>query len=269
MEISIIIVNYNSSNLLAECLESILTNITKEFEVIVTDNASSDNSIQTAKISTNFDKRIKYVLSPDNEGFARANNKAVTIASGKYIHFLNPDTQVSNDLDIAYSEILKSNGDLYVTQLSDSNGQIVKSRNLIYTPQNIFKSIIRKANYWYTGASIIIKREVFYKINGWTSEYFMYSEDMDLFYKTSRISIYPIQLQAVIKHIGQGCTTKIWSNLEREVKVQTSFKLFFKLHRNLFEYYETIFIFMFRYLFLRPSFLPFYIKVLYLVNIKN
>lgn len=95
MQVSIIIVNYNTKIMLKNCLESIYKH-TKEvlFEVIVSDNGSSDGSIQMIK--NNFPKVI-LLENNKNLGFGAANNKALKIAKGKYIFYLNSDTVLLNN----------------------------------------------------------------------------------------------------------------------------------------------------------------------------
>ncbi len=268
MDISIIIVNYNAGKLLYECVKSINDTISVDFEIIVIDNCSADNSIaELREINTN--KSIQIILNQSNVGFSKANNIASELAKGRYFHFLNPDTTVSDDLNLSYHRILEEHSELYVTKLADSNGQIVKSDNLIFTPTNLLKKLVGKAHYWYTGASIIIRSDIFRKIGGWTPDYFMYSEDMDLFYKTSRLGITPKIVTSVVKHIGKACTEKVWTDLQREIKVQSAFKLFFRLNRTMFEYYLMLLILFLRHLFKQPSYIKFFLKVLYQVNFNK
>lgn len=90
MELSIIIVNWNTKNYLSDCLVSIYENIKGvSFEVIVIDNNSSDGSSEMVK-----DKfpHVKLIASNVNTGFAKGNNIGYRISDGEYIAYLNPDT---------------------------------------------------------------------------------------------------------------------------------------------------------------------------------
>jgi GT2 family glycosyltransferase len=92
LNISIIIVNWNTRDILRECLQSVYKNILGlEFEVIVVDNASSDSS--PAMIKTRFPQVI-LVENLKNKGFAAANNQGMTVAKGRYVLLLNSDTIV-------------------------------------------------------------------------------------------------------------------------------------------------------------------------------
>ena len=90
MDLSVIIVNWNTKKLLEDCLASIFK-FTKnlDFEVIVVDNSSSDGS---QKMVQNKFPKVKLIQNKDNLGFAKANNIGIKLAIGKYILLLNSDT---------------------------------------------------------------------------------------------------------------------------------------------------------------------------------
>ena len=100
MDVSVIIVNYNTKKLTKNCIDSIFQN-TKDvkFEVILVDNASTDGS----KEFFEQDNRIKYIYSTTNLGFGKANNLGYKEASGKYLFLLNSDTLLLNNaIDLFY-----------------------------------------------------------------------------------------------------------------------------------------------------------------------
>src|SRR5262244_2603747 len=93
MDLSIVIVNWNSSSFLRECLRSIYaTAASLKFEVIVIDNASFDGS--ELMVRREFPS-VKFIQSTRNLGFAGANNVAFAHSVGRNILFLNPDTEVT------------------------------------------------------------------------------------------------------------------------------------------------------------------------------
>ena len=95
MDVSVIIVNYNTYRLLSECLETLYAQtIGIQFEVIVVDNASNDDS---EKNITKLYPQVKWLNSGSNIGFGRANNLGYSYASGKYIFLLNSDTLLANN----------------------------------------------------------------------------------------------------------------------------------------------------------------------------
>src|SRR5437016_824563 len=92
--LSILIVTYNAEPFLRNCLESIaLQKPSFAFEVIVTDNASTDKSVEL--IRSNFPD-VRLIASPVNAGFAAATNRAFAKAAGEYLLVLNPDTILSD-----------------------------------------------------------------------------------------------------------------------------------------------------------------------------
>ena len=239
-EISIIIVNYNSSELLSQCVESILINIQINFEVIVYDNASSDNSVARAKEISDGNHRLKFISSSENIGFAKANNKAAMKAQGKYLHFLNPDTIVDTQLNQEYSRLLtESKNAIFVTGLTESNGQIHKMKHIIPTTGNYLNALFckREVRYWNIGASIIMDQSTFKQIEGWPEDYFMYAEDLDLFYLAQKKFIPVIYLNGSITHIGKGTTGKVWNNLKRAILIEKSTRLFYKKYRMTSQYF--------------------------------
>ena len=105
--VSIIIVNFNTKKYLRECIKSILqTTKGISFEIIVVDNASSDDSV--AMIKQEF-KSVNLISNTQNNGFAKANNQGISIAQGKYLFFLNPDTVVLENSILKLSSFLEKN----------------------------------------------------------------------------------------------------------------------------------------------------------------
>jgi GT2 family glycosyltransferase len=95
--VSIIILNYNGNNYLQACLQSVLNNRYPNFEVILVDNASTDNSLKDAKNQFSSDSRLKFVQTNKNLGFSGGNNVGFTHCKGDYVVFLNNDTLVEED----------------------------------------------------------------------------------------------------------------------------------------------------------------------------
>ena len=95
MDVSIIIVNYNTKDLIKTCIDSIYGQTDQiKFEIIVVDNASKDGSQQMIK---NEFPNVILIESPENMGFGKANNFGAKHASGKYLLFLNSDTILLNN----------------------------------------------------------------------------------------------------------------------------------------------------------------------------
>ena len=112
-DLSIIIVNYNSKNFVLSCIESIRKNNRQEldlgeFEIIVVDNGSKDGSPSAlSKVSD-----IVFIPNERNLGFSKANNLGVKKAVGRYVLFLNPDTEIYKDTLRKMIEFMDSHKDV-------------------------------------------------------------------------------------------------------------------------------------------------------------
>ena len=100
MDISVIIVSYNTKDLTRECINSIIKN-TKgiDYEIIVVDNASKDASVEVLKkLKQGKTQKIKIIENKNNKGFGGANNQGIKRAGGKYILLLNSDTVIHDNI---------------------------------------------------------------------------------------------------------------------------------------------------------------------------
>ena len=201
MKVSIIIVTYQSQDEILKCLSSIYKNIIDiEFEIIIIDNASTDNTIKAVK---NQFPGVIIQKNKRNEGFAKANNIGSKIAKGEFLFFLNPDSEIiENTIEILIS-IYKSNpkNGIVAPQIKNIDGTIQLSTGktpTIFT--NLFEAfglyillpntffgyrIVTNHNNdlstdWVTGACFLVKKEYFDKLNGFDKNFFLYLEDADL-----------------------------------------------------------------------------------------
>lgn len=209
MDVSVIIVNFRTPQLVLDCVDSIFR-YTKDvtFEIIVVDNNSGDNS---ASILSS-DLRFKYVQSPNNVGFGGANNLGYKYSTGKYIFLLNPDTiLLNNAIKIFFDEMemLPMNVSCIGCRLLDKERNITKSIGiwqefskkeclklafLSYFPA-IKNKYIEKAKNNYgllnknvpfipvdiiIGADMFIRNSVIKKCGLFDPRFFMYSEESDM-----------------------------------------------------------------------------------------
>lgn len=203
MTLSIIIVNYNVTDLLRQCLASIEKFVLQvKYEVIVMDNNSTDASWQI--LEKEFPD-VQFLRSKINGGFAVANNAAIKFAKGNFLLLLNPDTAFEDDgmsKIIKFAESRKNFGCLGVRMHNAANVFLPESKrsvpNLINSFDKIFINFRNKNRKSYyrndiseteispveviTGAFFLIKRSVYLKIGGLDERYFMYGEDIDICY---------------------------------------------------------------------------------------
>nr|WP_239480777.1 glycosyltransferase family 2 protein [Marseilla massiliensis] len=202
MDVSIIIVNYNTKSVTEKCIESIISQ-TKvvEYEIILVDNNSNDGSVN---LFAN-DKRIHFLPSNINLGFGRANNLGYKAAKGKYVFLLNSDTILLNDAaSIFYSKMEKSpkniacigafllDKDLHPNQ---SYGRFLTMKRvlsmLITSYLKKYRAKSSDKNHWgkyedwmevemVIGADMFIKRDVIENLGLFDESFFMYHEENDM-----------------------------------------------------------------------------------------
>ncbi|MDQ1858567.1 glycosyltransferase family 2 protein [Chryseobacterium sp. WLY505] len=203
MKLSVIIVNYNVTQLLRSCLLSLQKYIQEiEYEVIVIDNASTDSS--WGDLIPEFSD-VHFISSATNGGFAKANNQAVQQAKGEYVLLLNPDTEFEgfymNEL-LDFADAQPSFGCLGV-RMHDAEGYFLpESKRSVPDMFNSFEKLFtnfknNNSKSYYrndieenaiaevdviTGAFLLAKKKVYEKIGGLDEAYFMYGEDIDLCY---------------------------------------------------------------------------------------
>lgn len=207
MDVSIIIVNYNTKELTANCINSIFSQTKKvKFEIILVDNASTDGSIEYFKTFEN----IKYIVSEKNLGFGKANNLGYNFACGKYIFLLNSDTIFINNA-LSYflsaisnlpdniacigSALLSEDGLTYTTSYGSfpKFSDIATSFYKVYLEKLIKIKINQKDILKYcekpidvdyiTGANLFIRRTVIEKLRLFDPDFFMYFEETELQYR--------------------------------------------------------------------------------------
>ncbi|MBN1199456.1 MAG: glycosyltransferase family 2 protein [Bacteroidales bacterium] len=255
-DVSIIIVNYNSGEFLKHCLDSIFLQIHVNYQVIVYDNASSDDSLSLVQNYFTDSFPLTLIQGDENLGFSRANNLAVQNANGRLLHFLNPDVVVNDNLNRDYQDIIQSGTEgIWVTSLVDQEGKLLKNKHIVPRLRNYINRLFQKNNvaYWNIGASVMMNRSVFEKIHGWNESTFMYSEDLELFYQAYLQKIPITYLDTRIVHAGKGSTQHRWSELERAEVIEESFYKFFQRHQATWEYYLIRPVMLFYILFNEPD----------------
>lgn len=114
IKLSIIVPVYNVENYLCKCIDSILNQNFKDFEVILVDDGSIDRSGKICDIYANKDNRVK-VIHKNNGGLSSARNMGLDVAKGEYIGFVDSDDWIEPDMyERMYNEIIKTNSDIIV-----------------------------------------------------------------------------------------------------------------------------------------------------------
>ena len=196
MDLSIIIVNWNTGNLLYNCVKSINENMSdNNYEIIITDNDSRDNSCNNIEAELD---NVKIIYSKDNLGFSKGNNLAVKEAKGDYVLFLNPDTIILKDSINKALDYIKhkcTNKDLVGVRLLNgdkslqlSSCKFPKATNVI-TSSYVMSNELHYKNHntdWVMGAFMLMRRDFFNDIGGFDESFFMYSEDIELCFSVKK-----------------------------------------------------------------------------------
>lgn len=208
MDISVLIVNYNTADLIGRCVESVLSQRGVSFEVIVIDNASADESVKVLKA---FGDKITLIANKDNLGFGKANNLGFQASSGNYLFLLNPDAMFLTDNDLANAvRYMQEHADegLMGTRIVDSYNQHVVTICDHYPRQKqTTANFSHLPGKWATvlGASMVVRRDVFEKIGGFDEDFFLYAEETDLCLRIRQHG-YKINYseQITVQHVGSA-----------------------------------------------------------------
>jgi GT2 family glycosyltransferase len=200
--VSIIIVNYNTKNLLKNCISSIY-NLTQNtnFEIIVVDNASVDDSEKMIKDSF---QEVVFIQSGANIGFGRANNLGIQKAKGEFVFFLNSDTILINDAIGILANYIVNNSTVAVcgANLYDINEKpaISFSQNMpglftdldyffgglfsrLYYKNNVifnYSNLPLPINGYISGANMMVRKSILENVGFFDPDFFMYYEETEL-----------------------------------------------------------------------------------------
>lgn len=231
IDLSIIIVNWNSKDYVEKCIASISANtLGIQYEIIVVDSASFDGC---GDMLQRLYPEVRFTQSERNIGFGQANNLGVKHTRGRVLLFLNPDTEVRGDAvarlyacvrdlpraGIVGCRLLNSDGSLQrrcVQPFPTILNQVLNAEILLrwfpkislWMSAATFKDAVSPVVVEVvSGACMMIKREVFDDIGEFSSDYFMYAEDVDLCYKTRAAGLINYHVPEVeIVHHGSGST---------------------------------------------------------------
>lgn len=246
MDVSIIIVNYNTRDLTLQCLRSVYEKTKDlEFETIVVDNASADDSVESIKKQF---PQVRVVESRENLGFGRANNLGLTIATGRNILFLNSDTELVNNavrilseyLD-AHADVAVCGGNLYSKEMLPTHSFLRSFPSIKYELNQLFVRIPfllfygknREFNYsgapicvkYITGADLMIKKKVLDEVGGFDPDFFMYYEETELCFRANKAGYKIISVpDACIVHLGGASFADNNSPIINEKKIKIGLK---------------------------------------------
>lgn len=204
--VSIVLLNYNGKKYIKKCIESIRNQDYDNIELILVDNASTDDSLVGLK---QLYPEIKLILNKQNLGSAKGNNKGANSSKGKYIFFLNIDTKLDRDCIDNLVKVYESDAEIGICACRELsyNGKIEWNCGIGvdifgYSLQGIPKKVFHASS-----SSLFIKEELFNKLNGFDESYFMYKDDIDLCWRAQLLGYKVIGvLSAIVFHEWGGVT---------------------------------------------------------------
>jgi GT2 family glycosyltransferase len=232
-DISIVIVSFNTRDLLDDCLTALTASVTTaQFEIIVIDNASHDGSMDMVRTKH---PSVRVHVNADNVGFARANNQGALLATGRYLLLLNSDTEVASSAMEEMFSFLEHHPGVGIVgpQLRNTDGTLQPSGNSISTlaTEILLQLPIRG---WFgladqdrffdrrrdysqivevdevSGACLMVRRSIWDGLRGLDEAYFFYYEDVDFCVRARRMGWQVMYAPAaVVVHHGGASTGQI------------------------------------------------------------
>lgn len=252
LDVSVIIVNYNTREITSHCINSIF-DYTKgaSFEVILVDNGSTDGSRELFSD----DNRITYIYSETNLGFGKANNLGAKHAKGNYLFFLNSDTYFENDVLHFFLEYLNNANDIKLgvvgALLRNEKGEINGYGGEFPTLWSSLKTALHLDHHkdfpglndkvpfsveYVLGADMFVSNSLFQEVRGFDESFFMYYEESDLQYRSHILGYKNVIIGGPrIVHLDGGSQHGRLSHQKR-MMVEDSHLRFHKKHCSFFAY---------------------------------
>lgn len=255
VELSIIIVNWNSARYVRQCVQSIEFNPPAlPLEIVVVDSGSFDDCGEM--LHREF-PQVRFIQSQENVGFAAANNLGVHHSRGRLLLFLNPDTEIVGDAISKLIAVLEnsSSAGLIGARLLNSDGSLQTS--CVQSFPTILNQVLDaewlrrlspRSRLWgisalhdpvarvspvevVSGACMLMRRSIFQNLGGFNEKFFMYSEDLDLCYRIRRSGLTCIYAaDAEIVHHGGGSSSSARSMFSVVMMRESIYRLL-QMHR--------------------------------------
>lgn len=254
MNLSILIVNWNSKDYLRNCLRAVRSTCREmSLQVVVVDAGSFDGSGEM--IAAEFPD-VEFLQSHENLGFARSNNLGLKHVRGEFVLLLNPDTELQQGAVATLLSLLKALPDVGIVapRLLNTDGSLQTSCvSALPTPWNEFldsealRHLFPRWRIWGTwdafstlepveveavsGACMLIWSEIFRRVGGLAPDFFMYSEDKDLCAKVRRLGfkVYHVPAAKVIHHGGGSSRSQ--ANAFSVVMMRVAKETYMRLNR--------------------------------------
>lgn len=258
-DLSIVIVNWNGGQLLARCIETIVSSAPRAtYEIVIVDNASTDDSLAQLRASDVAApmierEQIRFILNEDNRGFGAANNQAFAVVESPFVFLLNSDTEVRPRTIDTLIEKVKSDPKIAACgpKMLNTDGSLQVSA--YFNPPRVWHTLLSQlwlyrllprrvrgelllGGHWdhdrerfvpmLGGAAIMARREMIEQVGGFDERFHMYAEDNEWCWRITksnwRLLFVP---EAVLLHHGAQSSGKRWTRPDQiRVRLRAGFK---------------------------------------------
>jgi hypothetical protein len=224
-ELSVVVASYNTRDLLRQCLGTLVAATAgMQGEIIVVDNSSSDGTPEM--VAREFEG-VTLLSNPTNEGFARANNRALRQARGRFVLLLNPDTLVPPDTIGPLVEFLRGNPKVGLVgcRVDRPDGRLDEAcKRSFPTPLSALARfvgldrVLQRGAYRrvaddpagsyevdaVVGAFMLLRKETIEDVGGLDEDYFMFGEDLDWCYRVKKRDwrVFYVGDRSIVHHKG-------------------------------------------------------------------
>jgi len=227
LKLAIVILNWNGKKFLEKFLPPLMTNTPDYAEIIIADNASTDDSVIFIKETF---PNLKIIQNSENGGFAKGYNDALKQIEAQYYCLLNSDIEVSPHWVEPIMERMDSDFDIAAVQpklrsyyrrkefeYAGAAGGFIDKLGYPFCRGRVFESVEEdKGQYespmdvfWATGAALFIRSDIYHKMNGLDEDFFAHMEEIDLCWRIKNAGYRIVaEPQSVIYHVGGGTLSK-------------------------------------------------------------
>ena len=249
LDVSIIIINWNTRDLLAACLTSIYdTALGLTFDVWVVDNGSTDGSVEMVRDAF---PEVHLGVNSQNEGFARANNQGMALSQGRYMLLFNSDAIASPgsltalvaladahpSAGIVGAKLVNADGSFQAsyTDFPSLHSEFLMLTGLgrllfgpWYPSHNQAQGQSPRPVDYVEGACLLVRRAAWEQVGGMDQDYFMYAEEVDWCYRMRHAGWHVYYAPVPIPHLGGGSSRH--RPMQREADLYRSRVRFFRQH---------------------------------------
>ncbi len=221
--VAVVILNWNGKHFLEKFLPSIMASTYENFQIVVADNASGDDSISFLKANY---PNIKLIINDQNEGFAKGYNTALKQVTADYYVLLNSDVEVSRGWIGPVISLMQANENIAACQpkilsyghqnqfeYAGASGGFIDALGYPFNRGRIFDTCENDEGqynnstqvFWATGAAMFVRSKLFHELNGFDDYFFAHQEEIDLCWRLQRAG-YKIYVEpaSVVYHVGGG-----------------------------------------------------------------